>query len=139
MLISAYLEASSILVDMSIRDFALRSLHRLLKLNYKRGEGMFHFNDGQPHLQNQLGDQVQTANTLLITYETTGDTEFLRIADELMDTTVRKLFDFEHGGFFDTVVDPNRAWISKQARKAPRREQCCRTGPNETLLSNWER
>ena len=117
MLISAYLEASSILVDMSIRDFALRSLHRLLKLNYKRGEGMFHFNDGQPHLQNQLGDQVQTANTLLIAYETTGDTEFLRIAEELMDTTVRKLFDFEHGGFFDTVVDPNApGFLSKPAK-----------------------
>ncbi len=117
MLISAYLEAPSVLMDMSTRDFALKSLHRLLKLNYKRGEGMFHFNDGHPHLQNQLSDQAQTANTLLAAYETTGDTEFLRTAQELMDTAIRRLFDFEHGGFFDTVVDPNTpGFLSKPAK-----------------------
>jgi len=117
MLISAYLEASSVLVDTSTRDFALRSIDSLLKLNYKQGDGMFHFNDGQPHLQNQLGDQAQTANTLLVVYETTGDIEFLRMAQELMDTAVRKLFDFEHGGFFDTVVDPNApGFLSKPAK-----------------------
>ena len=117
MLISAYLEASSVLMDMSTRDFALKSLLRLLTLNYKRGEGMFHFNDGQPHLQNQLSDQAQTVNTLLGAYETTGETEFLRMAQELMDTAVRKLFDFEHGGFFDTVVDPNApGFLSKPTK-----------------------
>ncbi len=116
-LISAYLEASSVLADMPTRDYALKSLHRLLKLNYKDGEGMFHFNDGQPQLQNQLDDQAQTASALLVAYETTGDSEFLRMAQELMDTAVRKLYDFEHGGFFDTVVDPNApGFLSKPAK-----------------------
>jgi uncharacterized protein YyaL (SSP411 family) len=117
MLISAYLEASSVLADTSTRDFALKSLRQLLKLNYKQGEGMYHFNDGQPHLQNQLVDQAQTTNTLLKAYETTGDPEFLRISQELMDTAVRKLFDFEHGGFLDTVVDHTApGFLSKPAK-----------------------
>jgi uncharacterized protein len=117
MLISAFLEASSVFVDEATRDFALKSLDRLLKLNYKRGNGMFHFNDGKPHLQNLLSDQAQTANTLLVAYETTGKIEFLRIAQELMDTAVRKLFDFEHGGLIDTVVDSNaHGFLSKPAK-----------------------
>jgi uncharacterized protein YyaL (SSP411 family) len=107
MMISAFLEASFILEDLSARNLAIRSLDRLLMLNYKQDEGMYHFHDGQPRLPNHLADQVQMSRTLCDAYQATGDMKFLRLAEELMEITVRKLFDSAHGGFFDIVVDPN--------------------------------
>ncbi len=116
-MITAYLEASFALGDMSAREFALKSLDRLLALNYKQGEGMYHFNDGQPHLQNQLADQVQTAKALSYAYECTGAEKFLKLAEETIGTAASKLYDAEHGGFFDTVVDSNApGFLSKPAK-----------------------
>jgi len=117
LMISAFIEAAFVLRDFPTRDFALRSLDRLLKLNYKQGVGMYHFHDGQPQLPNQLGDQAQVTRTLCDAYQATGDTKYLRLSEELMGTTVHKLFDSEHGGFFDTVVDPNApGFLSKPAK-----------------------
>ncbi len=117
MMISAYLEASFVLGDVGIREYAMKSLDRLLALNYKPGEGMYHYYDGQPKLQNQLADQAQTAKVLCYAYECTGDGNFLRIAEELMETAARRLYDSEHGGFFDTVADQNApGFLSKPAK-----------------------
>jgi uncharacterized protein YyaL (SSP411 family) len=117
MMTSAYLEASFTLGEMSTREFGLNSLERLLKLNYKPGEGMFHYHDGRPHLENQLADQVQTAKALCSAYECTGDRKFLERAGELMEIAGRKLYDAEYGAFFDTIVDPNApGFLSKPAK-----------------------
>jgi uncharacterized protein YyaL (SSP411 family) len=117
LMISAYLEASFSIGDISIRQFALKSLDRLLRLNYVRGEGMYHFFDGQPHLPDQLADQALTSKALLDAYEATGDSRYLEPAEELMDTATRKLFDAEHGGYFDSVVDSNApGFLSKPAK-----------------------
>jgi uncharacterized protein YyaL (SSP411 family) len=116
-MISAYLEASFVLGDMSARDFALKSLGRLLALNYRQGEGMYHFHDGQPQLLHQLADQAQTAKTLCDAYSATGDERFLELAVELMEVANRSLYDSKHGGYFDTVVDPNApGFLSKPAK-----------------------
>jgi uncharacterized protein YyaL (SSP411 family) len=117
MMTSAYLKASFTLGEMSTREFGLKSLERLLKLNYKPGEGMFHYHNGRPHLQNQLADQVQTAKALCSAYECTGDRKFLELAEELMEIAGRKLYDAEYGGFFDTIVDPNApGFLGKPAK-----------------------
>lgn len=117
MITSAYLEASFTLGELSAREFGLKSLRRLLTLNYKPGEGMYHYHDGQPQLQNQLADQVQTAKMLCYAYECTADRKFLGLAEELMQIAERKLYDSEHGGFFDTVVDSNApGFLSKPAK-----------------------
>lgn len=117
MMIHAYLEASFVLGDLAIREYALKSLDRLLTLNYKSGEGMYHYYDDQPRLQNQLADQIQIARTLCYAYECTGNQRFLGLAEEIIGTAVRKLYDSEHGGFFDTVVDPMApGFLSKPAK-----------------------
>jgi uncharacterized protein YyaL (SSP411 family) len=117
LMISAFLETSFALGDLPTREFALKSLDRLLKLNYKQGECMYHFHDGQANLPNQLADQAQMIRTLCDAYQATGDLEYLRLSEELMETTVHKLFDFEHGGFFDTVADPSApGFLSKPAK-----------------------
>jgi hypothetical protein len=107
LMVSAYLEASFVLGDMCAREFALKSLDRLVDLNYNPEAGMYHFHDGQPHLAGQLADQAQTAWALCSACECTGGKRFLKLAEELMELTVQKLYDHEHGGFFDAVVDPH--------------------------------
>ncbi len=117
LMISAYLEASFALGYISLREFALKSLDRLLQLNFKHGEGMYHFNDERPHLQNQLADQAQTAKTLCDAYSAIGNKKYLNLAGEIMEKSIETLFDFQNGGFFDTVVDPNApGFLSKPAK-----------------------
>ena len=117
LMIQAYLEASFPLNDPSVKDFALKSLRRLIELNYKEGEGMFHFNDGEAHLPNQLADQATTANTLSQAYQCTGDENYLKLAEEIMVLVGRRLEDTKSGGFFDTVVDnAARGFLSKAAK-----------------------
>jgi uncharacterized protein YyaL (SSP411 family) len=117
LMISAYLNASFVLGDSSIRDFALKSLGRLLNLNYKPDQGMYHFYDGSPRLPNQLADQTQTANALCDAYEATGEMRFLEMAEEVTRIATSKLFDQEHGGFFDMVAQPNApGFLSKPSK-----------------------
>jgi uncharacterized protein YyaL (SSP411 family) len=107
MMISSYLDASFILADLDRREFALKSLDRLLLLSFKSNEGMYHFHDGKPQLPNQLADQVHTAGALCRAFECTGERKYLKTATELMKLAAAKLHDPELGGFFDIVVDPN--------------------------------
>ena len=114
LMISSFFEASVILEDASIRNFAIKSLDRLMSLNYN-GKLMCHY-DNEPQLPTQLADQMQTAGTLCHAYELTGDRKFIQKAEDLVRSAVDKLYDSEHGGFFDTSIDPSApGYLSKPA------------------------
>jgi len=116
-MISSFFEASTVLRNPSIKDFALKSLDRLMSLNYRIGEGMYHFYDGEPHLLNQLADQMETTTTLCFAYELTDDEDYVGKAEEVMRTTVEKLYDKEHGGFYDTSIDSDApGFLSKPVK-----------------------
>ena len=116
-MISSYLEASAVLGDASTRDFALKSLDRLLDVSYKKDEGMFHFYDGKPHLPNQLADQAATASALTHAYECSGDEKYLDTAEKIIQLAGTKLYDSEHGGFFDTITGPTApGFLSKPTK-----------------------
>jgi uncharacterized protein YyaL (SSP411 family) len=116
-MISAYLETSYALGDLSARDFAFKSLERLLSLNYMPGKGLYHFFDGKPHLSNQLADQVWVTRALSTAYECSGDLCYLGLAEDIMASATTRLYDAEHGGFFDTIVDANApGFLSKPAK-----------------------
>jgi len=117
MMVSAYLDASFVLDNFDAREFALKSLNRLLSLNFKEAEGMYHFYDGQPQLKDQLIDQVQTANTLTHAYECTGERPFLKQAEGLLKFTSSRLRDAEGGGFFDTAIDTGAPGFLKRPIK----------------------
>jgi uncharacterized protein YyaL (SSP411 family) len=117
MMLSSYLDASCVLEEPSNRQFALKSLDRLLSLNLRQGEGMYHFYDGQPRLKDQLADQIQTASALIRAYECTGEKTHLAQAKELVDLASKKLYDADRGGFFDTTPDPNAPGFLKQPVK----------------------
>jgi len=105
LMISSFFEASAILRENSIRNFAMKSLDRLMLLNYD-GKQMLHY-DNESDLSPQLADQTQTARTLCHAYELTGRREFLQKAEDLIRSAIDRLYDKECGGFFDISVDAN--------------------------------
>jgi len=98
---SAYLEASWVLERPELVERALRVLEFLWRRCRSAGEGMYRFHDSRPHLLGLLGDQTQTAVTLLDAYEVTGDALHLKRARQLA-TFIRERFVDPDGGFFDT-------------------------------------
>ena len=79
---------------------------------------MYHFYDGQPNLENQLIDQMQTANALIHAYEFTGEKQFLNRAIGLVSFSSERLRDSQAGGFYDTPPDMNAPGFLRQPIKA---------------------
>ncbi len=97
MLITAYLKAFRVLKDEHIKDFALKSLHRIMKKYFIKNE-LFH-SEGVTAF---LDDYVNYGEALVSAYEVTGDSSYLRKADDVMELCIRKLWDSNEGGFFET-------------------------------------
>ena len=107
MLISAYLEAASILggaAAESSRRFALKTLGRLLRESWSESQGFAH-RMGGPALRGSLDDQVFGAIALLDAFERTFDAGYLRAAQRTMDIAIEKYGDAEGGGFLDRASD----------------------------------
>jgi uncharacterized protein YyaL (SSP411 family) len=117
LMIRAYLECSAATGDNSILQFAFKSLERLMKISYESSSGMLHYYDNQPHVPNQLEDQMQTCMTLCEAHEITGKIQYLNKAEEIVETAIRNLYDHENGGFFDTRVDPYASGFLSKATK----------------------
>lgn len=119
MMISALLEAYKVLGLEGARERALKSLDFLLGKSYDPAKGMFHsLVDGRPQIEGLLDDQVFVAGALLDAYEVTGTRFYFDHALQLIDTTIRRFWDDEGGGFFDTAKDlEGRQGSLKMTRK----------------------
>jgi uncharacterized protein len=104
MFISAYLEAARVLGRADCRQFALKTLDRLLAEAWDESKGFLH-RIGGPRLEGALEDQVFTIAALLDAWETTLDRRYFEIADRAMRLTVERFGDSEGGGFFDRARD----------------------------------
>jgi uncharacterized protein YyaL (SSP411 family) len=100
MLISVYLQVFRILKDKSLKDFALKSLQKIMEKNFIDNE-LFH-TEG---IRALLDDYVYLIDSLIAAYETTGETSYIDKADELMNICINKLWDKDEGGFYDTDDD----------------------------------
>ncbi|MEW6003453.1 MAG: hypothetical protein AB1638_12520, partial [Nitrospirota bacterium] len=100
MLISSYLRAYRTLKDKDLKDFALKSLEGITKKNLINNE-LFH-SDGVKGL---LEDYIFLIEALINAYEVTGNSTYLKQADELMELSIWKFWDKDEGGFFDTDED----------------------------------
>ncbi len=116
MFISAFLEAHRVLGRTDCRDFALKTLDRLLRNAYRPGVGFAHrlprpVPDGtRPRpldnwLDGVLDDQIFMALALLGAFEATGEARYFRLAEEATGVTIEKFWDEEGGGFFDRPRD----------------------------------
>ncbi|RJQ15090.1 MAG: thioredoxin domain-containing protein [Nitrospiraceae bacterium] len=97
MLASAYLRAYRIFKDMSLKEFALRSLDRTMQTRFV-DDRLFHA-DGVNAL---LDDYAYLVEALISAYEVTGEISCLERAERTMELCIEKLWDKDEGGFFDT-------------------------------------
>jgi uncharacterized protein YyaL (SSP411 family) len=94
--ITAYLKAYRALRKDSLREFALKSLGRIMDMHYAGGE-LFH-TEGVRAL---LDDYMEIIDAHMAAYEVTGEEKYRVVADTLMEQCIAKLWDREGGGFFD--------------------------------------
>ena len=105
LMISAYLRLYNVMGDRHARDFAFRTLDRLLAENMHDGR-MCHYFDGRPRVPGILSDQVQFAQALVDAYQSSGQRRYLAEAEKLVDFMVKELRDVMDGGFYFQPFDP---------------------------------
>ena len=99
---SAMLQASAILGDTGLGEFAMRSLERVLLAVYRPGEGVAHYlDDGHALVRGLLDDQIAMASAQLDAYDATGNIVYEMMAQELAHYTLRTMWDESGGAFFD--------------------------------------
>ncbi len=97
MLVTSFLCAFRAFGETDVRDFALRSLDRILKVRLE-GDVLFH-SEGVVAM---LDDYVFLAEALLASYEVSGGAKYLGKDEEVMAACISKFWDGDAGGFFDT-------------------------------------
>ena len=104
MFISAYLDAARALDRKDCREFALKTLDRLLAEAWIPVKGFLHRIGGAP-LEGSLDDQVLAIAALLDAWEATLDPRYFQIAESAMRLAVERFGDPDGGGFFDRAKD----------------------------------
>ena len=103
---SAALHAAGIFGDDGLRDFALKSLERVLLECYKPGSGVAHYHDGHHGVRGLLSDQVAMAAACLDAFAVTENIVYEMMAEELMHFAVRTMWNEHQGGFYDRAECP---------------------------------
>ena len=104
MFVSAYLEAARVLDRRDCREFALKTLDRILAEAWDPSKGFLH-RVGGPRLEGSLDDQVFMIAALLDAWEATFERRYFEIAGRAMRLAVERFGDPEGGGFFDRAKD----------------------------------
>jgi uncharacterized protein len=104
MFVSAYLEAAGVLGRDDCREFALKTLDRLIAEAWDESKGFLH-RVGGPRLEGTLDDQIFAAAALLDAYESTLDQKYFEKAERTMQLAVERFGDPDGGGFFDRAKD----------------------------------
>jgi uncharacterized protein YyaL (SSP411 family) len=100
---SAALAAAQVTGETSLRDFALKSVERVLLASYRPGQGVAHTTDAAD-VRGLLHDHLACAEAMLDAHEVTGHEPYEMMAEELAHYTIRVLGDGE-GGFRDRSHD----------------------------------
>jgi uncharacterized protein len=104
MFVSAYLEAARVLGRKDCREFALKTLDRLVAEAWDESKGFLH-RVGGPRLEGTLDDQIFAAAALLDAYEPTLERKYFEKAERTVRLAVERFGDPEGGGFFDRAKD----------------------------------
>ena len=157
MMISALLEAYKVLGLEGAHDRALLTLDLLLAKAYDPARGFAHSlvhtgpddsehfdqSTSQPPVSNLqfrasnfvlLDDQIFMAAALLDAWEATGCRDYFNHALELMETTLRRFWDEEGGGFWDMAKDANGRQGSLSMARKPFQDSPTPAGNCEAAL-----
>jgi len=108
MCVSAYLHYARAIGRPDARQFALRSLDRILAEAWESDLGLSHviaYSDAHAEkrlVRGLLDDYAYTAIACLDAYEVIGDLSYFRFARLIGDEMIRRFADPTAGGFFDT-------------------------------------
>ncbi|HUV04695.1 MAG TPA: DUF255 domain-containing protein [Armatimonadota bacterium] len=105
MMASAYFRLYHVTGDRHARDFALKTIDRILSESMRDGR-MCHYTDDQARLFGLLSDQVYFAQALVDAYQTSGHRTYLAKAEELVGFMAAELQDVVDGGFYFETFDP---------------------------------
>ena len=124
--VSAYLEAACVLQLKSAKDFALKTLDRVLAEAWQPGRGLLHviaYSDPQAEhreIPGLLEDYAFVAGACLDAYEATGQMHYFNAGRAIADTMIAKFFDPTGGGFFDSeTIAPQAALGVLGTRRKP--------------------
>ncbi len=108
MCVSAYLQAAQVLGLDDARQFALRSLDRILADAWSDERGLSHViayadpKASKRFVTGMLDDYAFAAIACLDAYEVTGAMSYFNFARRIADEMIRRFGDATNGGFFDT-------------------------------------
>lgn len=128
MMIAAYFEAADLLDLPEVRDFAEKSLERMLRDFYKKGQGVLHTNG----IDGFLEDYAWLALAALKGYQSTENPYFLTVAKDIADLTLAGFEDTGLGGFYDVSQDESAMGLLKFKRKPV--EDSPGSSPNAVML-----
>lgn len=117
LMVSAALDAAKVFGDDGLREFAIKSLERVLLAGYKPGAGIAHYFDGQAHVRGLLVDQLAMVSACLDVFDVTGNVVYQMMAEELAHYAVRTMWDQSRGGFFDRAPDDVEPPIGLMSRR----------------------
>jgi len=116
MMISAYLRLYAVTGDASARDFAKKSIDRILADNFSTGH-MCHYTEDGCRAGGFLSDQVYFAQALVDWYQASGERSYLTKAENLVGFMIAELQDVVDGGFYFQAFLPHGMGESLERRK----------------------
>ncbi|HEX6495271.1 MAG TPA: thioredoxin domain-containing protein, partial [Acidobacteriaceae bacterium] len=122
MAISAYLQASAVLPVAGAREFAIKTLNRILSKAWSEQDGLAHVvayaagEHGQ-RVPGVLDDYALLVHACLDAWELTLEMRYYDAAMKLAQRMQRDFYDATGGGFFDTAADPNAIGALSTRRK----------------------
>ncbi|HEX4581775.1 MAG TPA: thioredoxin domain-containing protein [Acidobacteriaceae bacterium] len=122
MAISAYLQASSVLQVPGTREFATKTLDRILTEAWSEQDGLAHVvayaaGEHGERIPAVLDDYALLVHACLDAWEGTLELRYYEAAARLAARMQRDFYDATGGGFFDAVADPNAIGALSARRK----------------------
>jgi uncharacterized protein YyaL (SSP411 family) len=99
----ACLRASALLDEPALAEAGIAILEHVVPAAYDRGSGVAHCLDPRPRVRGLLGDQVAVSHALLEAAAASGRDAYVDLAEELMRSCLRKLWDEGRGALLDRL------------------------------------
>jgi len=124
MCISAYLEAGRVLNLPETREFALKSLDRVLAEAWDESRGLAHvvsYGEGGSgaRVAGTLEDYGFLGNAALSAWEATGERRYYDAAQSIAETLIDRFYDKVGGGFFDAEASDEKKLGALSVRRKP--------------------
>ncbi|HMG03403.1 MAG TPA: thioredoxin domain-containing protein [Edaphobacter sp.] len=124
MCISAYLEAGRVLNLPEAREFALKSLDRVLAEAWDERRGLAHvvsYGEGgsSARVAGTLEDYGFLGNAALSAWEATGERYYYDAAQSIAETLIDRFYDKVGGGFFDAEASDQKKLGALSVRRKP--------------------